>query len=355
MTELRTFLVGTFLTHLLLPFAVPRCAYGQDVRRAALREMLMVIDTAHSAEVATPMGIAEINKEVEALASGRVGEQQAAIHRLAHAGTPAIPALLEVMETHKKFEVRTRAADALALIIRMSKDHDETLLARLAKLANSADYFMASPALTCMLEFKGSEQATDLLQRIAKTSGSPQVRMEALGSLMVVASSSLHLAPFMREFLRDPGDEVRAVAAGLLGRLGDKSGLPVCLEILERDPVDFRVQKLIGKAASSAGEIGDPSLIPALEKILKNAKASWPHADAYKAIAEIRLRGLSSQAEKLQFLQQKLQERIYIQWAAIELKRIGTPEALAVLRRAAEDPTHPGRAEASTWLQGNFE
>lgn len=297
----------------------------------------------------------DIMLEIQGLTSKRLQEQRTAHEKLVRIGEPAIPALLEVMEGNKKWESRERASRAVTQIIKRSGARSEAVLERLGKLAHNPDYFVASPAISCIVAYQGDARAAEILEHVARTSSNAQARTRVLGTLMVVTGNSPSLRPLLRHMLSDPDAEVRARAAGDLGTLGDISGLGVCRQILQMEPVDVRAELLVRAASIAAGRIGDPSLIPLLEKITKDTTGRYDRKAAYNALAEIRVKTLTSDAERIAFLAQCLGDMPNIRWAALKLKKMGTPEALGALQRIAKDADHPGKEEALRFLHGSLD
>lgn len=96
--------------------------------------------------------------------------------------------------------------------------------------------------------------------------------------------------------------------------------------------------------------IKDKSVIPQLRKSLDSDDV-WTRIYVKLTIKKLEVIGLSD-GERLKFLKDSLKDEQFEtrQWAAIELAKIGTEEAIGILKQAVEDKTNPGSYSADKVL-----
>lgn len=277
------------------------------------------------------------------------GSQSMAMWTFAMLGKPVVPLLLDQLELAEDSATRGRIGWTIEGILNRPRNRARKFLPHLERIANSGKYSLASPALGCIAKYKGDREARAVAGRIASHSPNASIRGRALGAFIVVAESDKSEIPFIKNFLNDQSRFVQIRAAYTLGRLGDKSGLPIVQDVLRSTGADNSTLRNQDEAAKAAGEIGDVHLVPALEAIrADSARATvWP--DAHEAIALIQLKNTDGELAKIKFLVGKLEDKALSYWAGLHLRLIGTPAAEAALLKVADTPQHPGGNEAARW------
>jgi len=136
---------------------------------------------------------------------------------------------------------------------------------------------------------------------------------------------------------------MRAVWA--LAKMGDKSGKQLALDTIKDK--DVTAQLLSVEALEV---IGDKDAIPELKKNL-DSKNVWAKIHSKLAIKRLEIQGLS-ETEKLDFLKETLKDEQFEvnQWSATELGKIGTPEAITILKETAKDTKVAGSYSAGKIL-----
>lgn len=286
-----------------------------------------------------------ISEAIRHLLGGYPAMQQLGIRFLISAGKPAIPILLNQLETSSDSEAIGRTAWALEEILNRPENRDEGTLLTLIGIADTDNYDRSANAVKCILKFEDHPKARTALAHLARNARDASVRQVALGSFVSHIRRDPSEVPFVKSFLNDSSENVQIYAAGLLGSMGDKSGIPLVLKVLRNSDVNRKTLRLQSLAAKAAGKIGDASLIPSLEA-LTNDRRRPITADTAQATARIRLTNLQTEGERLAFLKAKFLERGFEYWAGLQLSLMGTPGAESLLQTIAEEDGHPGRAEA---------
>ncbi|MGH7174656.1 MAG: HEAT repeat domain-containing protein [Gemmataceae bacterium] len=200
-----------YLSLLLLLVSVPAAPYKQDVARL-----------------------------VKQLTSKVASEQDKAARALAALGKPAVPALIEALQSDKE-GVPGRVARALGQIGESAKD--------------------AVPAL---------------IARLKKNKGRSRDDAEVIEALMRIAPRRKEVVPGLRAILREPSSNpcrIHAVVA--LGKLGSdaKEAVPDLIKMLaeapgKAGPIRFHAATALGQIGAEAKEA-----VPALVKLLNDKKA----------------------------------------------------------------------------------
>lgn len=285
-----------------------------------------------------------------ALTSGRPHDRDAAMKGLLEKGPGAVPALVEVLKTASDDDAKARAGRLLTVLMSNRANRDQAMLDSFEELALSKDQSANDAGINAISAFKHDRRARKMLEGVASRHKDEYARGTALGALLVNSERDKSIIPFMTSSLTDPSEFVQVQAAGYLGMLGNKRGLPGCLSILGRVPSDDKTRGLQMRAAISLGLIGDPTALPILRTVADSAAygpASW---DAKIAIKEIELHQIPARKDQLQYLKISLASRLYSQWAANKLKEIGGADSISILRVAARDSRNPGSEEARIYL-----
>lgn len=299
-------------------------------------------------------GSVDMEDTVKKLASGRPQEQLAASTALSELGKPAVKPLLKFIEMESDPEKRARIGETLRSILRNPLNRDSETLSELIRLAQTSDYFLASPALACIGLFRGSE-AIEAVHTIMRENPNPQTRGFAIGTLLLISGNDSREISTIKPLLKDESKAVQITAAGHLGELGDQSGMPLCLEALGVKERDRKALALLRRAAWAAGQIGNPAFIQPLERLLNDKRADSISGHVFDALAEVRLRNFSSPEQKLLYLKGLLGQEGHGDWSALHLARDGSQAARQILTEAASTEAHPGRAAAQYSLVGRQE
>ena len=152
--------------------------------------------------------------------------------------------------------------------------------------------------------------------------------------------------PKLKQSLKDDFGNVKMRAVWALAKMGDKSGKELALETIKGE--DVTAQLLAVEAIEA---IGDKDMIDELKKNL-DSKNVWTKIHSKLAIKRLEIQGLS-EAEKLNFLEKTLKDnQLEVnRWAAIELGKRGTTEAINILKQATKDRENPGNYSARKILQ----
>jgi HEAT repeat protein len=293
----------------------------------------------------------KIHDAVDALLVGHPDVHSHAVESLVSSGRGAIVSVLEAMRLNKRFDQRGRLGNALQQIVRLRENRDKEVLAMLSAAADTSDYTLSSNIARGISEFKGDPEARESLLRLAKNP-SPQIRSMALGALYAQASDPRQEVETFRSSLRKDLDlQVQLTAARLLGRLSEGDGRGLALEVLSRPLSTSTDLSLLRAAASVAELIGDAAFIPILESLLADPRADQASGSIWNALSEVRLRNAATETDKLILLGRILEQRGHSEWAAIRLAQLGSDQAVAILRKAAADPSHPGQGDAAYALR----
>ncbi|OGS19183.1 MAG: hypothetical protein A3J83_07320 [Elusimicrobia bacterium RIFOXYA2_FULL_40_6] len=152
--------------------------------------------------------------------------------------------------------------------------------------------------------------------------------------------------PKLKQALNDQSVNVRMRSVWALAKLGDKTGKELAIKTLLED------KNVTGKVlASEALEaIGDKDTISQLQQYVNDGNV-WTRIYAKLTIKKLGMVGLS-ESQRLGFLKDSLKDSQFEvnQWASIELAKIGTPEAINILKEVAKDPSTKGNRSADKVL-----
>jgi len=288
----------------------------------------------------------DMQAEKEKLIKGSPFEQKEAMDRLRDNGEKAVSPLCDVIENEKSYAAKRRAAVVLEEVFRSSTTQTEEALSALEHVTKNPDTRVANIGAMAVMSFKGNMRARRILKELIPKQTNEQLRARIIGALMVNIDGDKGEIPFLSSFMSDKSEYVHASVAGYLGRLGDKRGLEFCKEVLERKPVDDKMRMLQMQAAIAAGEIGDIQLLPALKKVMASTDYGLAQSRARWAVKEIELKYISEMPKKLQYLKATLGERENVRWAVQQLIKMNTPEAIEVLKWAANEKNLVGAQEA---------
>jgi HEAT repeat protein len=87
--------------------------------------------------------------------------------------------------------------------------------------------------------------------------------------------------PLLKSFLEDESPAVRAFASRGLGKLGDRSGYTVAMDILKDRSLPNEVR---GAAARALGEIGDQNALPTLKEMMEMDSSNHVREQARRAL-----------------------------------------------------------------------
>lgn len=283
-------------------------------------------------------GPLDVEREKERLVSGSTMEQQDAMARLKSGGSRSGTALLDVIE-HSDSTAKARAAEVLGGILAEANNRTPETFATLERLAAEKDYSTVDSVMRTLVKAKGDDRAHSIIKRLATSHVNESIRGKAASSLTVVSNNDPADVPVLSELLKDPSEFVRLRAAGSLGILGKKDGLPVCLDVLNRPPEKEEARGLQLEAAIAAGKIGDSRALPILRKIGQSDSYGPAKGRALIAISTIELHGLKSKAAQIDYLKAAIKDRATSRWAGYELQNMNVPEAISALKEVSGDST----------------
>ncbi|MCX5752792.1 MAG: HEAT repeat domain-containing protein [Candidatus Krumholzibacteria bacterium] len=222
----------------------------------------------------------------------------------------ALPALLSIIRdvTNEDEDVRGAALRALGRI------RDERAIPFLIEALGYPDTWLP-PRIGEILVSVG-DPAIPFLQAELRRNPSEHVRMwsaEILGWLNAASAAAV-----LGDALSDISPEVRAKAAGALGKIKDDRSVNMLLELLVSDPVPFvRV-----KASQALGLIGHPAVIDYLINILKDPEW-WVRVRAVEALEKLGDKAVAALLPALEDEDPEVRKR-----AAMALERIGYVEKI---------------------------
>jgi HEAT repeat protein len=217
-----------------------------------------------------------VDKYVDKLRSARKWRDRAFAAELLGriGGAKAVPALLETVEATRTEDSDVREVSLRALARIADPGAVEPLLRTLA----TAEVWLA-PRIADILTRHG-ELAVDPLIALLNDSNRQPARAWAANVLGELRAQRAF--PALVRSLDDPEDEVRAKAAGALGRLGDRRAVGYLLEHLLTDPAPFvRV-----RIASALGQFGGPEVVDRLVRALGDP-AWWVRMRSVEALEQI--------------------------------------------------------------------
>jgi len=289
-------------------------------------------------QLAFSLGV-NIDKEKQAFGNASRTEQQNIAFRLSGEGKAGAHALMDLIEKSTDTTARGRAFAGLRQSLENPKNQDKEIFYKLEKMALGDDTKSSYAATSTLMHFKHNPKARAAIKQAIKMQINESIRGELLGALMVNTDRDQSEIPYFRDFfLHDVSEYVKVIAAGYMGRLGDKSGANLCKEILEREPLDKRTKVLQMRAAIAAGTIGDPQLLPLLEKVGSDKKYGIARSDALDAANDIKLGMQPNKDAKLTYLKKALREPRSGSWAVNVLVNMKDKEADALLEWGYSQP-----------------
>jgi HEAT repeat protein len=236
----------------------------------------------------------------------------------------AVPGLLDTVQAtrNEDADVREIALRALARIA------DPRAVVPLVEALKRAETWLA-PRIANILVRHGEHVVDPMMGFLADPTRHPARAWAAniLGELKVAQAF-----PALAKALSDVDDEVRAKAAGALGRLGDRRAVSYLLDHLLTDPAPF----VRARIAGALGQFDDPEVIDRLVRALGDP-AWWVRLRSVEALEQI-----GANAERpLQVALDDPDPEIRIR-AAVALERMGVPARLmATIEGATDTPeTH---------------
>lgn len=314
---------------------------------ACLACSILAAEAAYAAPKETPASIKDLK---DALVAGRPQEQLSAMDELAKRGSPAIDALCDVIENEKNHRAKERATQTLEKVLSDSSNRNPAAIDRLARLLDNDDRKVVESSARALMHYKKNLRVRELLKRAARNARDKDTRAALLGDVMNASDRDKSEAPFFESFLTDESEHVRLWAAGYLGMLGNARGLDECRRVLSQEPATDSIRTLQMRAAIAAGRIGNPSLIPQLERMGKSPEYGLASKAARTAILEIRLAQLSTQPERIEYLRSVLTDADSVRWGISQLMSMGDARAIEALRWASKNAGNPGAFEASRAL-----
>lgn len=215
--------------------------------------------------------------------------------RLCHAiGTPVIAALAETLATEQDARSRRRLRDVLVGFGAKGRDVVQQLM-------NAPNWEVRRTAAFLLREFGGSEGLRELIPLL--TDSEPLVQREAVQGL--VFNGSAEAATILINALHSAGVRTRQTLVNELISIRDPKAAPLFCHIV-RNLNRHKLPQVYFAAVEALGTFADPDAVEALKTALH--RGDW--------WAPLRTRRARAAA-------------------AVSLRRIGTPQALDVLRTAA--------------------
>lgn len=230
----------------------------------------------------------------------------------------AVPALLETIQA-----TRAEDADVREIALRaLARIADPRAVDSLVVALKQAEVWLA-PRIADILVRHGAPVVDPMLAFLAEASRHPARAWAAniLGELKVARSF-----PALITALKDLDDEVRAKAAGALGKLGDRRAVTYLLDHLLTDPAPFVRARIAGALGQFAGHEVIDRLVRAL-----GDPAWWVRMRSVEALEQI---GPAAETPLIVALDDPDPE-IRIR-AAVALERLGVPGRLVSIIEAGE-------------------
>lgn len=250
-----------------------------------------------------------VDKYVERLRTGRRWRDRAfAAELLGRVGNGrAVPALLDTVRatTTEDGDVREIALRALARI------GDPVAVAPLIEALKNAEGWLA-PRIADILGRHGDLVTEPMIAFLDQEERHPS-RSWAAAVLGEVKATRAY--PALVRALNDLDDEVRAKAAGALGRLGDQRAVPHLLDRLLTDPIPFVRARIAGALGQFAGNEVIESLVRSL-----GDPAWWVRMRSVEALEQIGARAERPLLVALDDVDPEIRIR-----AAVSLERLGVP------------------------------
>lgn len=219
----------------------------------------------------------------------------------------AVPILLETVES-----TRTEDADVREIALRaLARIGDPRAVAPLVEALRHAEVWLA-PRIADILVRHGQLSVDAMIAFLGESSRHPA---RAWAANVLGEIKAIRAFPVLVRVLSDLDDEVRAKAAGALGRLGDPRAITYLLEHLLSDPAPF----VRARIAGALGQFGETDVIDYLVRALGDP-AWWVRMRSVEALEQI---GPRAEAPLLLALGDPDPE-IRIR-AAVSLERLGVP------------------------------
>lgn len=272
---------------------------------------------------------------IEALREPTVNQsvREALATALVKIGEPALPALIEALQTHPHYLVRRAAALILGRIGNL------VAVPKLIGALEDPSSDVRARAAIALGWLKDPKAVPPLLQRLAQDIEAI-VRLEAAKALGLIGDT--RAVPGLIEALQKDICRyeacVRAAAAKALGQLGDRIATPMLIQALEQD-----TELMVREAAAEAlGELKEEAAITALIRAL----AGYPWGAVQGAAAEALVKiGQAAIPALLQTLQ--AEDAAARRWAAFALGEIKDLKTLPALVQALHDPEEDVRSTAA--------
>jgi HEAT repeat protein len=222
----------------------------------------------------------------------------------------AVPALLETIQA-----TRTEDADVREIALRaLARIKDPRAVVPLVEALRKAEVWLA-PRIADILGRHGEVVVDPMIAFLTETTRHPARAWAAniLGELRAPRAFTV-----LVQALGDLDDEVRAKAAGALGRLGDRRAITYLLDTLLTDPAPF----VRARIAGALGQFNEPEVIERLVRALGDP-AWWVRMRSVEALEQI---GPVAESPLLLALDDPDPE-IRIR-AAVALERLGLPARL---------------------------
>ncbi|RMG60856.1 MAG: HEAT repeat domain-containing protein, partial [Deltaproteobacteria bacterium] len=220
----------------------------------------------------------------------------------------AVPALLEVVRDRKDEDEEVRGVALRAL----GRIRDERAIPFLIEALGDEESWIP-PRVAEIIHAFGREAVPYLVNELKNYENATR-RMWAAEILGWIGEKSA--ASPLLDALGDVNPEVRAKAAGALGRLKDPRAIPRLVEMLVSDPVPFvRV-----RTAQALGQIGHPSIIDYLVNILRDPEW-WVRVRAVEALEQMGQPAIPSLLAALEDEDEEVRKK-----AAQALERMGYVE-----------------------------
>jgi HEAT repeat protein len=257
----------------------------------------------------------------------------AAFEEILAEGYAAVPELIALVQSSVATQAKVTAINALGEL--QAKD----ALAVLGSLmANSGDLSVIYNAARAIGNTGGNQAykiLADLLEN-ADTAGYPEaasVKKAAILGLGLLGDKKAvkPLLAVLNDLNND--DITRIYAAGSLGLLGNASGLGLVQDSLNSDDPAVRTA-----AIRALGAIGDASSINALASLAAPGNQYGVRGAATAALAQVKAANMGK-GERVGFIKKQLEETPQaselVAWGLRELKKNGTPQAMAALKELA--------------------
>ncbi|MEO8029706.1 MAG: HEAT repeat domain-containing protein [Gemmatimonadota bacterium] len=253
-----------------------------------------------------------VDKYVEKLRTARQWRERAfAAELLGRVGNAkAVPVLLETVQA-----TRTEDADVREIALRaLARIADPRAVPPLVEALRQAEVWLA-PRIADILVRHGQLVIDPMIGFLEETARHPA---RAWAANILGEMKAARAFPALARALSDLDDEVRAKAAGALGRLGDHRAISYLLDHLLTDPAPF----VRARIAGALGQFGDSEVIDHLVRALGDP-AWWVRMRSVEALEQIG--PVAEQPLLLALADPDPEIRVR---AAVALERLGVPARL---------------------------